>query len=1563
VSDRQKAILAYQAKITSSNPSTFDTLGEFNKYYQKPAEVSSYALPIDFATAIPQKDRAALIQSFNPTTRSFKSEYYDARLKQYMPAVPGEAKGFWQKTSETLEKGYNLAAQAVVFGLGVADENNPLWKGQFDIENIRKSWQEAGKISPGQMMLNTIAQGSIGVFDKFNLGLGDEFIKENLLFGSNNFNIYDGNQRKAAFEEQTAGRVGSWFGDVVSRFVIDPFVIAGKGVQVYRAGRYAFKSADEFGKIISGAEDLTKRQQRLKGTFNDFLERTDGMVEQDFFRIKAVRESSNPGIIANLLTTANKIEDKTARHAAKTNIIHMAMGDEDAFVQLANQSDLLAAQVASLRDEVPQMKFLTGKPAEDGQMSFNYMNDGAEYEKHIELIKEYEEDIAKIHKNLALIGSMDPKKVPFVDLGSDIRRTFVNSQNFIDFRSNSGTMVRFHTGFFYKRPRGWIDYTDNQSVQTIDNQLSRVVGLSDRQRKVYETEIDILKSKIDEASKLDPKNGANVEKVKDLKQELARAEARFKKSTSFTVERRNELFAKYAGAVDADERAFVHAEIERELFSVVAKQFGYSDFEVSKAYSLFANKRQQGTNLIKERLYTGAIDPKTGGPVGAKPVMGEDGVAHVFSTPINETQLAKQMPTLDIDTMYKVLKRATRAEMVKDATTGAPVLYNAYSGAMRMKNATGDLADALDQFLKFQVLARLGYPVRNLTEGNLRVFSVLGAWTMLETAAQGSMNKIANLLSGGKSKNAADDVLELAERAKLEAQRNKLLAARELVDDPNQIDAEINEIDRILNKEKLEPNAQYGIGEIEILGLKLQDAKGLTPEQAAYYNDKFVASAGQVVDTSLSQVKDSISNSMQLTGDFVRVNGRDANYAEAYLRVVNRQVKGSKIGRKFLEGSTVDEVEMWLQTSDEGRRILRPFTRMGKTARELAEENFENTRHLLPNDEMRQLLLKRNFNEDDIVKFFGDNADSYPSVNGAQTIEALGGNYVTQMSSKVANAFYKWAGEVPESKLVRSPLYVNLYRRRLNALVEQAIETTKGDMVDSRYLRSLENKARQWARAEMRRTVYDVAEKTDAAYTLKYVFPFFGAFSDVAEKWLRIGLNNPAALRKLQIAYESPDRNGMTEERDGLTYINIPAEWAKRMSLGIVDRPLQIPKASLNLIFQGGAWWNPGAGWFAQFAASEIVSRYPQSEKTRLVSEILPYGAQDRSIRDLVVQSAAARKALALMNEEDPMRSRLTVLVMAEENAKYDQGLRDTPPTKKEVNDKVMKILALEVATRLVLPFATNTRSPYQFYIDEYQKLRRENPDTAADVFYNRYGADYFYFTTSLSKNNTGISATLSAYERSQQLSDLIAENPEYGWFLVGDANAGEFSPTIYGNQFEDPVAPGSTINYRGRKDPYEAIEETQAGVGWKEYRKGIALLEAERINRGLKTLSAAPDLVAAKAEFVENLSNQYPGWGKAYGDIDIESVNKFLRTASKWVQDPRLAGRQDMKTFSDYLEGRRIVREELAKRQYKSINAQANADLREAWDIFVGDLLDQDVTFERIYTRILEKDDLTKGF
>jgi hypothetical protein len=413
---------------------------------------------------------------------------------------------------------------------------------------------------------------------------------------------------------------------------------------------------------------------------------------------------------------------------------------------------------------------------------------------------------------------------------------------------------------------------------------------------------------------------------------------------------------------------------------------------------------------------------------------------------------------------------------------------------------------------------------------------------------------------------------------------------------------------------------------------------------------------------------------------------------------------------------------------------------------------------------------------------------------------------------------------------------------------------------------------------------------------------------------------------------------------------------------------LAIPKTSLDLLFQGNAWWNPGAGWFVQIGTSQLIKAIPDWEKTSLVKTILPYGPTGTSpgefTKDLLIQNQALRKAWARFDENDPTRRNLTVLIAMEENHKFDNGLRANQPSAKEIDDKVKKILAMEVAARAVLPFATNLRSPYQFYIDEFQRLREEDPQTASEKFYDAYGEDYFLFSTSLSKNNTGIAATVEAEKRSRELSDLIAKNPEYGWFVVGDVNAGEFSPSVYQSQRNTPVAPGSTKKFRESQDPYEAVAATQAEKGWITYNKGIDILEAERIARGLTSLNVADaaDLKERKDAFIKALEQENPAWAEVRGKIDTKKVENFLKFATNVVTDPRTKGRADMAGVADYLEGRKYLQSLLAERDSKSINAVANADLKEMWDTFTSGLLDEYISFSRVYSRILEKDDLTGG-
>lgn len=1549
--------------MTDKTPSTFDLMGAFNNYYNDPKAVGSLSVVTDFGKSIPKKNA-------NDVMGTLTKPQLDT-VPTYASMMPVQS-SFFSKVLNGMEKAYNLSAQTASFALNLGSKYNPLSKG-WNVENLRQSWNAAGEVSPGQAITSQVFGAPVtAASEAINaVGLGDitgvnKFVKNNLAFGDKDFNIYDKSQRDTAFSQQAVGRFTSWGSDVVARFTIDPTIFAGKAVKAYRVAGVAVKDVTELRKIIEGQQTGIK-STRIKNNFNKFIEGTDNMEAADLFRVKAIRESSNPGSFAEVMADANKIEDKAIRHKAKTNIVLWAMGDPKGAVELMQNNKMLAAKIANLQDEIVDAKYLgAGIDKATGQLTMDLLNSGDNAAKQIDLAAQYEAQIAENLKELSTEGILSAKTVPTLDMAAGIRQQMANSQKFIDIRGAQGLgavyssyPVRLMTGFFYKRPKGWIDFTDNQSAQTLDNMLSRVRGLSEQQENFYKAKIaettQKLMAGVDDAEKKILQSN-----LKDYKKSLD--------SATFTVERKNELFDRYISAIDPTDRANVYQQIEQELFNTVAKQFGYDQAEVNKAWAMFSTGRTRAHNLIRERAYTGKIDPETGGPIGGKitPISGTDGSAIVVPLPLNETQLVKQLPTLDIDSMYHALNKYTRAQRFEK---GGPVLRNFSKVANALGKGADEITDGLDSIIKFEVLARLGYPVRNVGEGFLRIMQVAGPMAIMARVGSGVKNTIGTRFAGSK----LEDVFKWSNEVKLRTYRQELEASLHVADDPAAIERQVAEIDAMLEG-KIKVKDKFGIGLNEIkLGeevYRLEDALGATPEKAKYIHDKFISNAAQIVDSHFGESSSKLRGIYETNGDFVIVKGTDPQWEDAYLRVINRQVRQSKLTSILLQAKPrellVKEAETFLQTTPEGRKILKNLA-LGRDVESIVEANMQNVESLFPSwvdPNLKAIASKRNLTSKDLKKYFGTAGVGRPDVNGAQVSLANGTSAIMRGLASFLNNFYHYMGEVPEAELVRNPLFVDLYRKRTRAAMENAVAQYPGERIPPEYLRKIENEARQWARSESRRTLYDTSERVDSAHMLKYVFPFFGAWADVTEKWGRMILDDPSIFRKLQTTYASPDRTGLTEERDGITYINIPGSWGKRMGIG--ERPLAIPKPSLNLIFQGGAWWNPGAGWFVQYPLSVMIKNTPELERNKLVKQVLPYGADGTGWKDFLIQSSAARRAMAIFDENNPTRSSLTVLITAEENHKFDSGERDTAPTAKEIDNKVRKILALEAAARLTLPFATNTRSPYQFYIDEYHRMRQEDPQNAAENFYDKYGDQYFVFATNLSKNNTGINATIEADKLTKKFSDLISKNPEYGWFIVGDANAGEFSPTVYQKQRETPVRPGSKTKMRESQDPYEAIAATNAEKGWIQYNKGIELLESQRIARGLKSLNVkgAEDLAELKKQFIADLEAENPDWAVARGKIDTGKITNFLKFAEKAVTDPRLKNRPDMKLMSDYLEGRSYIMQQLANRPSQSLDNAQNADLKAAWDEFTGQLIDEDGNgaFTRIYSRLLEKDDLKKG-
>jgi hypothetical protein len=1554
--------------------SNFDAIGSFSQYYNN-GKVASIALPLDAGTAIPSNQVDNFVNDVSGAPKPKKEE----------------AKGFWHGVGKFLNDAYNFASHTVTFAIELDDPNSPYRKNP-SLQGIKSTWNATRGISPGEAAFTTGARylsapfNAAGDLIKKTTNTEstaiDEFIKGHFLPLSSDFNVFDKDQRYKAYGQQSFGKIGSWIGDFAARWYIDPTIIGGKAIKAYKAGAYTLKAGQELKGILTKAAEgtATRQEKRVAGTFNNFLKATDGMNESELFRIRAIRESSNPGVLANLIADANRLhaDDLEKLHQTKADIIHMAMGDANAYKSLLKKSETLAGKIGALNMEVAGAKHLDNALDELGNPVFEELANGFNLEKTKILIKNYETKLDDLHKKIQSEAVLNSREVPYMDALGKIRRGTLTEAHLkgnvvllgvkeIKAGPFSGA-VKFFENFAYKRPKGWIDFKDNQSVQTVDNLLNRVMGMSAKREQEYLAKIEQSKINIKNAVK----SKANPVEIAAEKATLKRLETDFA-SAHFTVDRRNELFASYTNASTPEARSLAYQKIEEELFQTVAKQFGYTRDQVGYAFGKFASTRTKAINLLKQRSYSGATDPLTGGKLGAKEIRREmkdtiipaaEDAVYSVPLPLNTSQLLYEMSTLDIDKMYQVLKRASRAEQ---GFGGNEKLQGLYKYAVNGRNRLTGLADELDQLLKFEVLARLGYPIRNVTEGSMRIMATVGPMILLESSLKG----FKKLTAKGLSKLTPEGWFKIAHAKKLEDELLELETLRSEAGldlaERKALDKKIAEV-KAVQSGKMRNHPVFGIGTVKIridgVDYTIQDAKGVSAEQAAFINEKFINNASNIQETLLLDSKDRITKMLQNTGDFIDIAPTEPMWAENYLRVVNRIVRGNEITKRFLEGQSVDDVAKWLTITDEGQKLAKAIgaARYGDDAFEIARLNAINVNHLLPNEYIKNVAKERALTADDI-KYLGDNMRDYPIVNGSQVSITNGSHSAVQMYNNLLKKFYDNFGQRPENAMTKSPLFVRLYRERMAASIEHAIKTVKGDTIPDAYMRNMEQKAREWARSEMRRNLYDLSEKTGAAHSLKYVFPFFGAFSDVAEKWGKIVIDDPSVLAKLTTVFQSPDRAGLTEERNGITYINLPSSWAKAMSLGYTDQ-VSIPKTSLNLLFQGGSWWNPGAGWFVQAAASKIVMHYPKLEDNKYIMEILPYGAQDKSIKDLLVQSPAARKLMSIFDASDPTRAALTARIMAEEMTKFENGQRDTKPTRKEINDRTRRTLAVNVASRLVLPFATNVQSPFQFYIDEFHRFQSEDPMTANEKFYDAYGDAYFNMSVSLSKNNTGINATQSADAASKKYADIISENPEYGWLIVGPDNAGAFSPTVFAGQKSREVSPGSSIKQREQRDPFDAFNQTLINKGWIQYRKGSALIDSMRISMGLTSLNSvgAEFLQQQKQALTDAIAADNPAWFKSKSTINTAKVTRFLNYAAKIVDNPRLADRPDIQSLKKYLQGRQMIQGILQNRPSSSLNNNGNFDIKQQWFDFVGMLISNDVTFGDIHSRILENDDLSRG-
>jgi len=916
-------------------------------------------------------------------------------------------------------------------------------------------------------------------------------------------------------------------------------------------------------------------------------------------------------------------------------------------------------------------------------------------------------------------------------------------------------------------------------------------------------------------------------------------------------------------------------------------------------------RRDEETLKLRERAFSGA--PGKGGRPYLDMVE-EDGV--LTRHPIDVPQLANEVALLDVDAMTRVLKR--KADLIKGEEGGLVNALKAQRAGKPVEMTSRhleEIASAFNRIWKPTALLRPAWMIRVQTDEQARVIATVGAISHLPLAAQ----------SLGSS---------LAAKAK-----------------------------RVT---RLDPEAtpKLGVGEHNVRGHIMQDAYGTPGAPADVYRS--LASAKPAL-RRLAGDSGRLHNTIRGNGDVVNLFPHQKGYAEAWQNAVTNQVGNSPIAQRILNGETDDQIVAWLIRTPEGKDLRKRLPIRGNNPGMWVGEIRQHVEHYLPTEELRQLAATKQVKYTDLQKAVTAR-DMRPTVHGESLELALGTSQVQRTVSGIVQNLYASIGSAPTDVLARHPFFVNVYRKKRDELVAAYDD---GTVFTPQLQARLEWRAREHALRQVKQTLYELAEEPNLGHVMRFVMPFYQAWQEVITRWLSITMDNPAALAHGFQIYQAPNKATWavsSEERDGQEYVTVamPKWFQDNVPGGKAFAQVGMAKKSF-LPVSGEPWWLPGTGPLAQVPVAELARRRPDLEQS--LSYFVPYGAGKDAL-DLM--SPAWVRRLRTLHAKEGDRVYANTLNRMVIEMETDRRLGKLTLTDEQMYAEARRrtdaFFSLRSVANFVIPYSPSFSSPYQFYFDKARQYRDKYPDDWESRFLTDFGPDYFAFTESFSKSVNQVSPTLEGYKATKENAGLLAEFPELGSFIVGDADNGAYNDAVYQWQFRTKVGPGDFRTQRAAESPRENIANVQRRQGWNEWRKASTLIKAELVSRGLRSITqaGAEDLQALKTAIRDKLSEEFPLWAEDYNSFNPKKTDETVAKMEKIVAASG-EDRAGWGTLREYLGARRQIKKLLAARDAAggsaNLQAQSNEDVRLVWEAVVDSMVERDLAFEDIWHRYLERD------
>jgi hypothetical protein len=1441
--------------------------------------------------------------------------------------VPGVAPAF-EKLYEVNRDYIREPATTVALINGEINKTGPV--AFFDPNVWRKAWDGREEISFGQAFVGQYRN----IYDP-------------------KFNIYDPAQRDAAFKKSAWGKYSTGTVDVLAQFFGDVTVVGGKAAKVIKAGELAqgvLKNADV---VAQAAEDITKAQYGVKNRFTPVLENFTKNDASYAINHPMVKSSSQPGLLAYMLGESKSVDETSL-------VLRSAMGDPAAMDELASVRVDLTDALKSARGDLSALDEykMFAAPDEAGMLPF--LNDTPavveEAEANYKALAQADNYFAKLFQLGEGGGSLTRTSGPLAT-GIDNFVAQSRAMKFYDQSVGSAKVDVFQPTPFHRlyqkvswlggeRPAGLVDFNDADSYKEVIATLNQATKLA-----------------------------------------------------GYTPEQTSTLLNSYIKAATPEERYAAAMNLENRIFRDIVRKNGIDDDEIAETlYNNYTGARTSALKSVKDKGF----------------MVDTDG--SIIKVPQLESQSANYLPLMDFGLLNSLLKREGSDIQKFAGNTKDYVLYG---------------ADYLQDMFKAGALLRLGYTQRNAIDSQLRIAAAVGSMASLRHLGPGVKNFVYNtkkdtarlvdryrkIDAGRTIKEVQTDTVKLTkELDELKGKIGELEAKASLKPDDAQLATALSTA-RLLREEKLAvydhlsgvvarnteltPKKRIASGSYEVttsdgMTYVLDDAFG-GPLGDMFRN---IASSGSSFERMVDTNSDIYARTVASKG-IQAIRPTDKGYFEQWAQTLRTQFGNSEVVRQINEGKNLDEITSWLVSSQEGRDLRKRLGIASADANEyvLRINGFFDT--YLPVESGLRTKL-RDLTSADLRTTFKDPSD-LPVIHG-HLLEDAFFNKSDKHIKKAINGLFKLLGTMPEDAWARHPLYAHLYRRELKRRVDVASGLKEDGRLTVAEQAKIMAATHKIAQREMKGILFNIERRSNLAGAMKYISPFFSAQENSYKTWLKLSAANPAIVNRAYNIWQSPNRAGLVTDYEGnpipvgetsgndIMWLSLPKGLTRIPGLDSLNE-VGIPKGSLDIIFQGGmdAIFNEGnpnfasdilpVGPYVAVPVSEVVKRQPKLEEA--FKWALPFGPSKDAISGFLPTWMQKGQILAA-NQSDPQFARSYQLIFETEQQKArEAGLGPVSPNK--IMKMTQQYWMMRMASNLIMPFAPQFNSPYKFYLDKAREYRRIYGINADAKFLEDY-PDFFDFTTTLSKNPTGVQSSVQAIENIKKYDGLVGElakiDPKLVGLIVNDPSGYEFSQASYDYLYGKRVSPDSPEKFLSSQSPAEAQKKTDAEKGWIKYNQLMDVIDTELKNRGLSSTQekGAEDLAEVKALVIGKLAVKTDATGKPvlnpatnqleqsawyddYLDSDGSKTNRVILGLSK-ILDPKNkfisenADNPTWKSVKAYMEMRKAIASELITRDAKSITAKDNADLKGIYDLIVKKLKDDDkLGFAYVYDRFLSQD------